>query len=679
MSVREAAGSPSIRWEDVLYPWELETCFAMRVLACSAGEPGHFVFDLRCLSTKPIAADASLAAYSEICGEESMTIPVFFRSSREIASVNDQRTPWVESEYAIVVPEETRYFAFECTRKSSGELLGEGEVRPDFSDSLLEDYYTSLRNPFVDPDYPKWLSRHVASATELEVQRRTKLSSNPLISLVVPVYKTPRNYLEEMLGSLVTQTYSNWELVVVNASPDDEVVSDVLASCDDPRIRVIDHPENDGINGNTNAGIAACKGEYVGFIDHDDYLEPNALFEYVSEIIRHPDVDVLYSDEDSFDDDGEHFLPLFKPDFNRDLLYSNDYAIHLEMVSRRIIEETERSGDRTNGAQDYDLMLRGVEKARRITHIPQVLYHWRKHEGSTNAGNAESKPYVEKACMTVLHDHFSRRGIPVTIEQEPVPFTYRLLPTPSCRRKVSVIVDANGEDQRGHLDRLRDLLPDDAELVVTGRLGSVAAKRNAAARRANGELLLFLADDVMPLSEDAVDVMAAYFERPEVGLVGPQLLYPDGQRYCSGLIIRSDGRLTYANQGIPGWDGGYNGRANRPSNWTALSHAAQLVRRDEFVTLGGYSTAYSTIEYAATDLCLRMRANDKLVTYTSFARMSHSEPSQRRFAPLLDREANSLEGDRKRLQKRWPETDGWSDPAYNVNLDETSPYFRLGR
>lgn len=646
---------------------------ALRIHACALGEPGFLVYDIRCISTHLVARSLALA----VNGPGSEDARIVFRSSREIAPLAHTLSTWLEAEYAVVVPDRLASFSIACTSGVRKAPLAEIAVTPDTTRHLLDDYYSALCNPFADSTYPDWLTRHSASQEVLDAQRSTDLSSTPLISLVVPVFRTPPNYLATMLDSVIAQTYSNWELVVVNASPDDKDVAGVLRSKEDPRIRIIGHPENDGINGNTNVGIAASLGDYVGFIDHDDFIEPDTLFEYAREIERHPDVDVLYCDEDSFEEPDRYLLPLFKPDFNRDLLYSNDYAIHLEMVSRRIIESTERSGDETNGAQDYDLMLRGVEKARRISHIPRVLYHWRKHEASTNAGNSNSKPYVETACMTVLKGHFHRRGIPMEIEREPVPFTYRLLAIPPSRRSMTVIIDSVGRDA-SHVSALADGFPDDTEVIATRRSGLLADRRNAAARMAKGELLLFLGSDVTPLDNDALEAMASYFERPEVGMVGPQLIYPDGQRHNSGIVLRSDGGITFVNQGIPSWDGGYNGRASRPCNWTALSHAAQLVRRDTFLGLGGYSVDYANMEYSSVDFCLKLRSAGKVVTYTPFARMSHAEPSQVPLSPLPQKQLESIMRDRRHLGEAWPETKGWSDPSYNANLDDTSPYFHLG-
>ena len=318
---------------------------------------------------------------------------------------------------------------------------------------LMETWLRERTHAQDDADHDAWMRAHRCDEAELARQRAACASWDdaPLISIVTPVFKTPEPFLREYLDSVLSQTYPHFELVLVNASGPCEPVDRVLAGCDDPRVRVV-AIENAGIAANTNVGIAEARGAYVGFSDHDDLLEPDALFRYVEELRAHPACDLLFCDEDLWGEvDGRprYYGVRFKPGWDPDLLYTHNYVCHLLMVSRRALELTQRSGDEVNAAQDYDLTLRVAEVAREIRHVPRVLYHWREHPGST-AVNRDSKPYALEAGRLAVQAHLARIGVRAQVAEGAFPFSYRVryeLPEP--RPTVSVIVDATRVEPAG--------------------------------------------------------------------------------------------------------------------------------------------------------------------------------------------------------------------------------------
>lgn len=659
-------------WNEPLTPEELSRGLAFRIVDCALSDPSYVVLDVRCVIAKP--GPHRIVIRGPKLRQPPKGCRVVLRSTHEVACPPGWPRAF-EEQYAVILPEDA--LGVSLFYVAGPRRIARASLSRDDRLGLLYSYYERIRNPFADPEYPQWWERHCASAEELDAQRATDQQEGPLLSVVCPLYRTPERYLREMIDSVVAQTYRRWELVLVNASPDDEAMRGVLASYDDSRIRVLDHPENDGINGNTNAGIAICQGDYVGFIDHDDTIAPDAIWECARAVREQPDTDLLYTDEDSFENDGLIRLPLFKPEFGPDLLLSNDFILHFLFVSRRILDLTERSGEGTSGAQDYDLVFKATEHARRITHVTKVLYHWRIHESSTNMANLDSKPYAEIAGAKVIKAHLARLGYEACVESEPTPFTFRSIVQPRAARSVTVVTD---EGDRGALERLSGFC--DLEGVTLRRLSTgiralgLATARNWAAEQADTELLLFLSSGDMPQGQDFVDVLRSYLERPEVGVVAPELHLPDGQRVDAGWVVCADGSITRISQGLPAWDGGYVERSRRPSNWTAVNPAIQMVRRAEFLELGGYSGDYASLAYASVDLCLRYRERGQFVTYTPFAKATHSEPLQRRFAPLTPEELRRLDADQRLLRERWL-GEGWVDPFSNPNVRQDDPYYLL--
>ena len=282
----------------------------------------------------------------------------------------------------------------------------------------LKEFWIRLHERFEPEEVPygPWYEAYRPTEETLEKQRKRKFPDGPLISIVVPAYLTPERFLRQMLDSLLAQTYQNWELCLANGSPEDPDMQLVLRSYAemDKRIRYEDLKENLGIAENTNAAFAMARGDFIALLDHDDLLAPNALYEIAAALEEHPEADVIYTDEDKVTTDlSEHFQPHLKPDFNLDLLRSNNYICHFTVIETAFLKELKlRSG--FDGAQDYDLVLRAYAAGGQFVHVPKVLYHWRCHEAST-ASNPQSKRYAYEAGQRALEDYCLRKGWKATV------------------------------------------------------------------------------------------------------------------------------------------------------------------------------------------------------------------------------------------------------------------------
>lgn len=280
--------------------------------------------------------------------------------------------------------------------------------------------------------YPRWFSTHQASQESLKKQTITKFNYSPLISIVVPTYNTPFKFLNEMISSVQSQSYNNWELCIADASTNNTGIRSVLKDYakKDTRIKVRFLENNLGISENTNEALSIATGEFIGLLDHDDILEPNTLYEIVSALNHDNSIDILYTDEDKMDSNYTHYYPNFKPDYNRYLLRSCNYICHFFVFKRSIYQEIGGFDHHFDGSQDYDFILRATSVAKRIYHIPLILYHWRVHSGST-AGDPNQKMYCYDSAKRALEQDLTKQGINGVVKHAPVLGFYNTLLLPS--------------------------------------------------------------------------------------------------------------------------------------------------------------------------------------------------------------------------------------------------------
>ncbi|MDO4183407.1 MAG: glycosyltransferase [Coriobacteriia bacterium] len=564
---------------------------------------------------------------------------------------------WFVTEFRLSIP----YYVRSFTVKSGALSVG---VSFEARNRAIFAGWGKVCNAAGDEEgYARWSQAHrAANAAEVPPE------CGPLMSIVTPAYQTPPAFLRELLDSVVAQTYARWELVVVNASPEDAAMQAVLDEyTHECRIKVVPVAENLGIAGNTNVGINAATGDYVSFLDHDDLIEPNALAAMVAAIAAYGGpVDLLYCDEDSINEDGRYLLPLFKPDFNRDLEYSNNYIVHMLTVSRYALERTQRSGKEMDGSQDYDMTLKALEVARGVVHVPKVLYHWRIHSASTNA-NPDAKPYVVQSSIRALQGHFARCGIEAQVSKDPAPFTYR-----SVFGGVSQGVASPEDDVR--LDAGYWALSAAGNLVYLGASGGFDAAGFAGALDACREEILVVVQQAVALSRSSVLALAGYFARPEVFAVSPQVVREDGLLDYAGMVVCPNGHLLRMGRLLPQMDRGYIGRTNHPYDALVVNPELCALRVGAARTMPPTQAYDGGLEYVLADVFAQAWQAGLLNVYTPVAVARLVQP---RSMMVPCAQQDSPEARQLFLQQWGSVLVGGADPTHTPHLDPCSPYYRL--
>ncbi len=563
-----------------------------------------------------------------------------------------------------------------------------------------------------DYDYGEWYSLTSPTPEELEKQRKTTFANPPLLSIVIPAYKTPEKYLREMLDSILAQTYSRWEVCVVNGSPRGEgrIVEKVMKqyAARDSRFRWKDLGDNLGISGNTNEALQMASGDYIILADHDDTLPEHALYEVASAIQAHPECDVIYSDEDKLDmDGGALFDPHFKPDFNQDLLTSVNYICHLFVVKRQLLDKVGGFRHEFDGAQDYDFIFRCTEAAGGIYHIPRVLYHWRCHQDST-ASNPESKLYAFEAGARAIMAHYERCGIPARKVEKGVDYgiyhtTFRLEPEnplvsviiPSkdhtkdldlCIRSIleratyrnlEFIIIENNSTEAETFAYYKKIQKEFAQVkVVTWeREFNYSAINNFGARYACGEYLLFLNNDTEIIAKGIFEEMLGFCQRPEVGAVGARLLYQDDTIQHAGVVVGFGGIAGHTFIGLHEAENSYFHRAMCAQDYSAVTAACMMTKASVFKECGGF-TEELAVAFNDIDYCMKVRALGKLVVYAPYAVMYHYESKSRGLEDTPEKVAR-FNREIAIFARRWPDILKNGDPYYNPNLTLRKSNFAL--
>ena len=415
-----------------------------------------------------------------------------------------------------------------CMHRASGHLDTFINLKKDMLKELLDEADRDHACAFNQPRYLSWFSGRRLTGSDALAQTNIEFTYQPLFSIIVPLYKTPLNFFRDMADSVIAQTYSNWELILVNSTPDYDGLSDLVSEyvAADSRIKVTELEGNLGITENTNVGIKMAKGDYLCFFDHDDVLEPNILFEYACALNINADINLLYCDEDKLLPDGSLAHPTFKPDFSLDMARDNNYICHLLTVKKACLYSIDLSSSDLDGAQDHAMVLKIAELGGAIHHVPKILYHWRISENST-AGNSDSKPYATLAGIKAVQEHLDRCGIKATVvnshnrafRYSPI---YDVDPSESC----SLIVATRGDSSvlSTLVSSINDTDFDNLEVVfvcsqdveaAVQQLSSglrcryivhalddpfnISVWRNAGALAAHGNQLVFVHDDIRAL------------------------------------------------------------------------------------------------------------------------------------------------------------------------------------
>ncbi len=546
-------------------------------------------------------------------------------------------------------------------------------------------------------EYQRWLETHRVQPAEAAALREEarKFSQQPLISIITPVHDTPRRWLREAIVSVEQQIYENWELLLIDDASTNQDTLDFLARAEqrDPRLRVFHLAQNSGISAASNVAIENARGEWIALLDHDDLLEPDALFRTVQLLQEHPDADLIYSDEDKLTEEG-FAAPLFKPDWSPDFFLSYNYICHFTTIRRSLVQELGGFRSDYDFAQDYDLFLRVISRTDRIHHIPRILYHWRRSAGST-ATNIRSKPDALEAARRALTDHLGRQNEPGHVAIDWRTHGFRIRRHLVRARKVSILIptrdridllarcvesvvaktayenyeiviidnDSESEEARAYFEKTSHRI-----LRYSGPF-NYSAMNNFAVEQTDAPWLLFLNNDTEAIETDWLTAMAEHVQRPEVGAVGARLLRRDETIQHAGVVLGVRGIVKHAFYGFPAEDPGVCRQLQVTRNYSAVTAACLLTRREVFQEVGGFDEEHLPVIFNDVDLCLKMRQAGYQIVYTPFAKLYHDESATRR--------ASVEPSEAKVLLERWPELVA-RDPFYNPNLSRERADFSLG-
>lgn len=559
-----------------------------------------------------------------------------------------------------------------------------------------------LKLPQKEDLYDSWLwcnKWNLRRQGALE-RKINEMDSKPLISILMPVYNPPIQFLEKAINSVIDQVYDRWELCIADDCSTDPKVREFLerAVKRDERIKAVFLLENVNISKATNAAASLAAGEYYAFLDNDDELAPDALAEIALYVYENPETDFLYSDDDKIDENGRRFAPQFKPEWSPELLLSYMYCSHLVVVSRMVFFLVGGCREGFEGSQDYDFALRVTEKARHIGHIPRILYHWRVLPGST-AQSGHAKPQSINSGLKAVRDAMERRKICCQVTQpkwatiggygifeldfkDSGPLVSVIIPTKnSCRilkncldslKKTTyknfevIIVDNDSDDPK--TKSFLDTCNHKVVRISNPNAGfNYAYINNCAVSYTAGEYVLFLNDDTEMKEPKWLSRMVGYVGMEGIGAVGARLLYQDGRIQHAGIIHGYyNGMAGPANKLLPGWHNGYLSYAVVSRNYLAVTAACLLIEKKCFIEMGGFDENNFAVAYNDVDLCYRLRHSGLRCVYASGAELVHYEGYSRGYDDKPAEEAA--------FKKKYSSL---VDPYYNRNLSLDNERFEI--
>ena len=518
------------------------------------------------------------------------------------------------------------------------------------------------------------------SLSEYEKQRAFTFSKKIKFSILVPLYNTPENLLKEMIGSVIFQTYENWELCLADGSDENhKYVGEVCKSISDKdnRIKYLKLKENKGISVNTNECIKMATGDYISLFDHDDLLHPCALYETMKAICE-KNADYVYTDEVIFESPNLQKInnSNYKPDFAPDYLCGTNYLCHFSSFKKSLLDSIGGFDPDTDGAQDYDLFLRLTEKAENVIHVPKCMYYWRASPTST-ANNIGTKTYAIEAGKRALEKHYKRIAVDAEV-QVCKNILYRTKYKLNHQPKISIIIINRNKKNTcecinsilqkttysdfeilvfDNLINFETLISDQrVHSITNSEIQNEAEIFNNAAGYSKGEYLIFLNSNITISTPEWIEEMLMYAQRENVGVTGGKILYRNKTVYNAGIILKNNGLIERWQHNLKASENGLGFRLSLTQNYSAVTSECMMVSKNVFEENKGFDINYENYLYDI-DLCLRLREKGLLVVWTPFAEGNYNS-----IPKFNSRKSQKI------FKDRWSQKLSGCDPYFNPNL-----------
>ena len=559
--------------------------------------------------------------------------------------------------------------------------------------------------------YAQWIAENEPAHTSYSSLKASALAwpSQPLVSIIMPTYNSPLNFLAQAIESVKAQVYPHWQLCIADDASSDKKVQAFLeeAAAKDSRISIVLRPQNGHISESSNSALAIAKGEWVALLDHDDLLHPLALYELVKCLQQHTDANIVFSDEDKVDEQGARFGPYFKTEYNPELMWAQNMISHLGCYRKSELDEIGGFRKGFEGSQDYDLALRVIQRSSvsQIVHIPKVLYHWRAISGSTALAPSE-KPYAEIASRKALKEHLKAIQVPAWVGAspevasmnrvrpqlfEPAPLVSILIPTKdridllrqcidsiqtkSSYQQYEILVINNNSEQAESFDYFTQLKAAGVQVLNYPKPFNFSAINNFAAQHAAGEDLCLMNNDIEIQTPDWMEEMLSFAQLEKAGAVGARLWYPgSGGLQHGGVIVGMGGVAGHAYVGLARSEKGYFGRPVLHHRCSAVTAACLMIKKATYFAVNGMDEGLA-VAFNDVDFCLRLGQAGFHCVYTPHAEMTHHE-SASRGDDLSDANRQRFMSEEAFMKSRWGQQ-LLADPYYSPNLSLDHSDFRM--
>ena len=555
-------------------------------------------------------------------------------------------------------------------------------------------------------NYQKWIKANEPNEKELEQQRKTRFEFMPKISIVVPMFNTPEKYFKELVQAVQNQTYSNWELCLADGSGTkleyiDKIIEPVKEKV---KYKLLD--KNLGISGNSNEALKLVTGDYIALLDHDDIIPYFALYEVVKAINENPGVDFIYTDEDKIlEESNKRISPHFKQDYAIDTLRSYNYICHFSIFKKELMDKLKGFNSEFDGSQDYDLILRATEQAKKIVHIPKILYNWRINSNSVASG-ASAKPYAYVAAKKAILESIKRSGIEgATVEDSRIIGHYKINYPVIGNPKISIIIPNKNhkKDLKKCINSILKSSYTNYEIIIVENNSTdnnifnyykllsknnkikivncdldkfnYSKLNNFGASKANGEFFVFLNNDTKIITNDWLETIISNCQRKEIGIIGAKLIYKNKRIQHAGVVLNLTGTAGHVNWNEKENSPGYFGRIMIQQNVSCVTGALLGISKNVFEKVNGFDESFP-IAYNDVDLCLKVLDIGKLITYNPYIVAYHFESKSRGYEDTEEKR-NRLKEEEKKIKEKWKKYFDKTDKYYNPNLRLDVPNMRI--